>query len=115
MPATGRRWRTASRCSSARSTSSSSAGSSKFGSNWTVTGNLNYTTAKELNLYQRYFESITDTLGALPSEGPAITFALDDQGLAHPTRVQHGARQRPDLPRSRLQQCLIACAASLRR
>lgn len=60
-------------------------GEKQFGSQWTVTGNLNYTTAKELNPYQRYFESITDTQGALPNEAPAITFALDDQGLAHPT------------------------------
>ncbi|MBO9499190.1 MAG: TonB-dependent receptor [Novosphingobium sp.] len=60
-------------------------GEKRFGGGWTVTGNLNYTTAKELNPYQRYFESITDTVGALPSQDPAISFKLDDQGLAHIT------------------------------
>ncbi|WP_423604941.1 TonB-dependent receptor [Sphingomonas sp. MS122] len=60
-------------------------GEKRFGSAWTVQANLNYTTAKELNPYQRYFESITDTLGALPSESPAITFAFDERGIARPT------------------------------
>lgn len=59
-------------------------GEKRFGGRWTVTANLNYTTAKEINPYLRYFESITDTLGALPSEDPAIRFALDEQGVARP-------------------------------
>ncbi|MBT2188319.1 TonB-dependent receptor [Sphingobium nicotianae] len=60
-------------------------GEHRFGERWTLTGDLNYTTAKEINPYQRYFEAITDTQGALPTEAPAITFVLDNRGLAHPT------------------------------
>ncbi|MBA3939961.1 MAG: hypothetical protein C0520_01995 [Sphingopyxis sp.] len=59
-------------------------GEQQFGDHWTLTSNLNYTTAKEINPYQRYFEAITDTLGALPSQDPAIRFVLDDRGIARP-------------------------------
>jgi TonB-dependent receptor len=57
----------------------------RFGNGWKVVGDLNYTTAKEENPYLRYFESITDTTGALPTEAPAITFARNGEGLVRPT------------------------------
>ncbi|MBO9545448.1 TonB-dependent receptor [Caulobacter sp.] len=60
-------------------------GERRFGKGWKIVGDLNYTTAKELNPYQRYFESITDTTGALPTEAPAITFARTSEGLLRPT------------------------------
>lgn len=60
-------------------------GERRFGKGWTLVGDLNYTTAKEENPYQRYFESITDTTGALPTEAPAITLAGTSDGLIRPT------------------------------
>ena len=59
-------------------------GERRFGGGWKVVGDLNYTTAKELNPYQRYFESITDTTGALPTETPAISLARTGEGLVRP-------------------------------
>lgn len=59
-------------------------GEHSFGKGWKLVGDLNYTTAKELNPYQRYFEAITDTPGALPTEAPAITFVQNGEGLAQP-------------------------------
>lgn len=59
-------------------------GERKFDDAWTVTGNFNYTTAKEVNPYQRYFQSTGATTTAAAGQPPAITFALDDRGLARP-------------------------------
>ncbi len=59
-------------------------GEHDFGGGWSVTGNLNYTTAKELNPYQRYFQSTGATTTAGAGQAPAITFDLDEKGLARP-------------------------------
>ncbi|UIJ46291.1 TonB-dependent receptor [Sphingomonas cannabina] len=59
-------------------------GEHHFGDEWTVAAGLNYTTAKELNPYQRYFQSTGASTDAGAGQDPGITFALDDQGLARP-------------------------------
>ncbi len=60
-------------------------GEHRFGDAWTIEGNLNYTTAKELNPYQRYFQSTGASTNAGAGQQPAITFTLDKSGLAKPT------------------------------
>lgn len=60
-------------------------GEREFGGNWTVEGNLNYTTAKEENPYQRYFQSTGVTSNAGTGQAPAITLTLNGRGLARPT------------------------------
>jgi TonB-dependent receptor len=59
-------------------------GQHQFGDAWTIEANLNYTTAKELNPYQRYFQSTGATTNAGAGAQPAITFQLDGRGLARP-------------------------------
>ncbi len=59
-------------------------GEHHFGNGWTIAGDFNYTTAKEVNPYQRYFQSTGASATAGDGEDPAITFALDDVGLARP-------------------------------
>lgn len=59
-------------------------GERMFGDAWTITGNLNYTTAKEENPYQRYFQSTGVTSTAAAGQDPAITFELNGAGLARP-------------------------------
>jgi TonB-dependent receptor len=59
-------------------------GEHHFGDNWTIAGNLNYTTAKEVNPYQRYFQSTGVTGTAAAGQDRAITFALNGEGLARP-------------------------------
>jgi TonB-dependent receptor len=60
-------------------------GEHDFGNGWDVTADLNWTTAKEKNPYQRYFQSTGATPGTVPDgAAPAITFALDGDGLARP-------------------------------
>src|SRR5690606_29919794 len=41
-------------------------GEHKFGNEWILTGDLNYTTAKEENPYQRYFQSSGASLTSVP-------------------------------------------------
>jgi TonB-dependent receptor len=60
-------------------------GEREFGENWSLTGNLNYTTAKEVNPYQRYFQSTGVTSNAGAGQQPAITVTLNGRGLAGPT------------------------------
>lgn len=60
-------------------------GEQDFGNDWSVTANLNYTTAKEENPYQRYFQSTGASTNAPAGGPPAITLALDGRGLARPT------------------------------
>jgi TonB-dependent receptor len=59
-------------------------GRHSFGEGWSIEGNLNFTTAKELNPYQRYFQSTGASTNAGSGQQPAITFALDGRGLAKP-------------------------------
>jgi TonB-dependent receptor len=60
-------------------------GEHDFGNDWTVAADLNWTTAKEVNPYQRYFQSTGATPTSVPNgAAPAITFALDGNGLAWP-------------------------------
>jgi len=56
-----------------------------FADDWSITGNLNYTTAKEENPYQRYFQSTGVTTNAPTGGPPAITLTLDGNGIARPT------------------------------
>lgn len=61
-------------------------GEHDFGGGWGITASLNYTTAKEVNPYQRYFQSTGASTEAGDGEAPAIVFALDKNGLARPIR-----------------------------
>lgn len=61
-------------------------GDYKLNDSWDVTADLNYTTAKEVNPYQRYFQSTGVTNNAAAGVAPgAITITVDGKGLARPT------------------------------
>lgn len=60
-------------------------GEQEFGNGWSLEGNLNYTTAKEVNPYQRYFQSSGVTSTAAAGQAPAITFTQNGRGLSMPT------------------------------
>jgi TonB-dependent receptor len=59
-------------------------GEHDFGNDWTVKADLNWTTARETNPYQRYFQSTGVTANAPAGGPPAITLAIDGDGLARP-------------------------------
>ena len=58
--------------------------------NLQITGNLNYTTAKEVNPYLNYYETDSRTSAAGDEEAPAITFSLDEDGFARPIAFNTG-------------------------
>ncbi|HEV7690147.1 MAG TPA: TonB-dependent receptor [Hyphomonadaceae bacterium] len=61
-------------------------GDYKLSDSWDITADLNYTTAKEVNPYQRYFQSTGVTANAASGVSPgAITITVDGDGLARPT------------------------------